>query len=349
MCPAAVTNLREYRGVKALCRTLVALTIGVSVAMSGMTGPVGAKTPTTTRKKVTTKQKAASVKRVTTRRTVTTRSRVTVPPTTVRPTTVRPTTVAPTTVSTTLGPIATTTTTPGLLPVGSTTPGLTTLATSSPIGFESPSYTITMAAGTNLLTSFFMRVGNGFTDTIELRVPVTPAGLAVRFDPNPTRNFVTMALQSTSASQPVAQFQIGAYASANPSVLLAVTNVTVFVTGTTTPSAPIDVSAGDPNAAPGIITGVSPSSLTIERGGDAVGTQIDFVRQGRFSGPIRLEVASAVPKDLITSFKYVDALQNVNYFFVSAGRDTPAGTYTIVIAIISSLGRSSIPVQVTVR
>jgi hypothetical protein len=325
------------------CRRIV--TVGVCLVTLGLAvyqtdaGAAATSKPTTIKKK--TNSRSTTRKQVTTRKLASTSTAIT---TRVAASSTAPTTIAPAvTTSVTVAPT---------VPVGSTTNpsivGASPVA-NSPIGFEQPSYAITMPAGSSVTSSFFLKVATGFNDTVDLRIPSLPAGVTVRFDPNPTRNFVTITIQISSTSQPVIQFQIEAVASGNPTVVLARTTLTVFVSGTTSPATPIDVANGDPKAPPGIITGVSPSSFVVTRGGDAVSAQIDFVRQGGFAGPIRLEVTSAVPRDLITSFKYKDALGVINYFFVSAGQDTPLGTYTVIVDVVTSLGRSSFPVQVTVR
>jgi hypothetical protein len=342
----SVNFLRRHSHTKLVCVALSAV-LGVAGLMSGSAG--AASSPTTKKKlaatKSTTRKRTATRKAVTTRRVVTTRQPVTTrsaaaTPSTVAPTSAAPvtsaaTTVAPTTTGSTVGPTIAVSNRP--------------VASGSPVGFELPTYTVTMPSGTNLLTSFFLRVDNGFTDTVELRLPTPPVGLTVKFDPNPTRNFVTMAIQSSSNSQPVTQFQVEAFGSSNPTVLLARTNVIVFVNGTTAPAGPIDVASGDPNAAPAILVGLAPSSLTVVRGGDAATAEVTFVRQGGFSGPIQLQVVGGVPKELFTSFKFQDAFGNGNFFFVSAGLGAPVGTFNITIDVVSSLGRRSISAQVTVR
>ncbi len=346
--PWPSTDLRicEHSAVNS-CRRIV--TVGVCLVILGLAGyqsdagAAAASKPTTIKKK--TNSRSTTRKRVTTRKLASPSTAVTnrVPASTTTPTTTSTTNAPAVTTSVTVSPT---------VPVGSTTNpsivGASPVA-NSPIGFEQPSYAITMPAGSSVTSSFFLKVATGFNDTVDLRIPSLTAGVTVRFDPNPTRNFVTITIQISSTSQPVIQFQIEAVASGNPTVVLARTTLTVFVSGTTSPATPIDVANGDPKAPPGIITGVSPSSFVVTRGGDAVSAQIDFVRQGGFAGPIRLEVTSAVPRDLITSFKYKDALGVINYFFVSAGQDTPLGTYTVIVDVVTSLGRSSFPVQVTVR
>jgi hypothetical protein len=240
------------------------------------------------------------------------------------------------------------------VPVASSSiaPSTVAVAANSPISFEQPSYTLTMAVGTTISSSFFLKVASGFNETVNLRVPTMPTGVNIRFEPNPTRNLVAMSIAAQPASLPVVLFYIEAYATSQPSVLLARTSVLLFITGTTTNAtagSTVPTINGDPNAAPGVIYGISPSTLTATRGGDAVSAQIDFVRQGNFAGPVEFQVTSPIPPTMSVSFQSRITQGNRDYIFVSAGANTPVGTYTVTFDAVTSIGRVGLLVTVVVR
>jgi hypothetical protein len=179
-----------------------------------------------------------------------------------------------------------------------------------------------------------------------LRTPGGTPGLTVTLDRNPVRNFFVMTITGASTAPPLNQFVIEAAASADPNVVLARTNVSVFLTGTTTPAGSIVPPNGDPNALPGVIYSLSPATVTVKRDGDASSTKISFVRQGNFAGPVTFEPVSVAPVGIGTSFQANSTSLNENYFFVSAGLSTPLGTYVLTFTAVTSLQR--VPLSVTV-
>ncbi len=208
-----------------------------------------------------------------------------------------------------------------------------------------------MAVGTTISSSFFLKVASGFNETVNLRVPTTPTGVSITFDPNPTRNLVAMRINAQATSLPVVLFYVEAYSTSQSTVLLARNRVLLFITGTTPTTTPTGTATpnGDPNAAPGVIYGINPSTITATRGGDAVSAQIDMVRQGSFTGPIEFQVVSPIPPTMSVSFQSRINQGNRDFIFVSAGANTPIGDYVVKFDGVTSLGRVALQITVTVR
>lgn len=348
---AARPSVRTTRRARGLALFSV-LTVTVGVLYGGAAH--GNSTPSTTRRASaipTTKSRAASGRRSTPKpkpnakrtsaiRTLSTTRRST-------------SALSPAAVLSSVAPIDTVSSsspsTPGTIAIGIVAAGSGKSGAVSPVAFDRSRVPLTIAAGPTYDVPFFINVTAGFAETLQLRVPVLPSGLSVRFDPNPVRNYFTMTVRADVSTLPAIDFDIEASSSVHPTVVLARTTVTLFVTGTTGIGGPIEPATGDPLAPPGVVYTLTPSTLQVTRGTAAASVRIDLSRQGNYSGPVSFQVNGALPVGVITSFQANAVSGNVNYLFVSADASAVPGTYVFGLEGVSAIQRTQLRVTLVVQ
>ena len=342
-----VRTTRLARGLGAFS----VLTVTVGVLCGGAAH--GVATPSTTRRasaSPTTKSRTASGRRSTTKPKPVAKLTSTIRTTS----TIRrsASALSPTAVSSSVASIDTvssSSSTPGTIAIGTAAAGSGSSAVGSPVAFDRSRVPLTIAAGPTYDVPFFINVTAGFNDTLQLRVPVLPGGLSLRFDPNPARNYFTMTVRADVSTLPAIDFDIEASSSVHPTVVLARTTVTLFVTGTTGIGGPIEPATGDPLAPPGVVFTLTPSTLQVTRGTAAASVRIDLSRQGNYSGPVSFQVNGALPVGVITSFQANAVSGIANYLFVSADASAVPGTYVFGLEGVSAIQRTQLRVTLVVQ